>query len=62
MQFRWEKMKKKKQKQTNKQKSQESLFESLTKNIKIHETKIPGPATKEDKYCFFMIAKPLADR
>ena len=29
---------------------------------KIHDTKIPQPATKEDKYCFFMIAKPLADR
>ena len=39
-------------KQTNKQpKRHKSLFES----------KIPGPATKEDKYCFFMISRPLAD-
>ena len=26
------------------------------------KTKIPRPATKEDKCCFFMIVKPLADR
>ena len=25
-------------------------------------TKVPWPATKEDKCCFFMIAKPFADR
>ena len=31
------------------------MFESLSKN-KTHETKVPRPATKEDKYCFFMIA------
>ena len=29
--------------------------------MKIQETKIPRLATKEDKYYFFMIAKPLAD-
>ena len=27
--------------------------------MSLHETKIPRPATNEDKYCFFMIAKPL---
>ena len=26
------------------------------------KTKIARPATKEDKCCFFMMAKPLADR
>ena len=53
-----------KKKQADKQKSHKSLFESLSKkkNMKIQETKIPRPATKEDKYCFFMIPKPLADR
>ena len=56
--------KKRKKKQTNKQtkKPQEFISKFNQKHMKIHETKIPGPATKEDKYCFFMIAKPLADR
>ena len=30
--------------------------------MKIHEAKIPPSATKEDKYCLFIIANPLADR
>ena len=47
-------------KKNKKTKSHESVFESLSKN-KTHETKVPRPATKEDKYCFFMIAKSLAD-
>ena len=57
MQFR------RKKKDKNKQKSHKSLFESLSKNTWKHmEQKVPWPATKEDKCCFFMIAKPFADR
>ena len=53
-------------KQTNKQtkKPQQFDWKFIAKHIKIHETKIPQPATsltKEDKYCFIMIAKPFAD-
>ena len=56
MQFKREKTNKKKEK------SHKSLFESLSKkDMKIHETKIPWPATKEGKCCFFMIAKPIAE-
>ena len=51
-----------KKKQTNKRtkKPQEFVWNFIEKHMKIHEK--PRPATKEDKYCFFMIAKPLADR
>ena len=67
-----------------KKKPQEFVWKFIEKHMKIHETKIRRPATKEDKYmfnswkymklkyvdqlqkktsiCFFMIAKPLADR
>ena len=51
-----------KNKQTNKKKPQEFVWKFIEKPMKIHETEIPQPATKEDKYCLFMIAKPLADR
>ena len=44
---------KKTKKTTNKQtkKPQEFISKFNQKHMKIHETKIPGPATKEDKYC-----------
>ena len=52
-----------KEKDKNKQKSHKSLFEKFVeKHMKTHGTKVPWPATKEDKCCFFMIAKPFADR
>ena len=69
---------------SGKKKPQEFVWKFIEKHMKIHETKIRRPATKEDKYmfnswkymklkyvdqlqkktsiCFFMIAKPLADR
>ena len=51
-----------KKKDKNKQKSHKSLFESLSKNTWKH-MEVPWPATKEDKCCFFMIAKkPFANR
>ena len=50
----------KKNKQTKK--PQEFVWKFFEKHMKIQETKIPRPAKKEDKYCFFMTAKPLADR
>ena len=43
-------------------KPQELVWKFIEKHMKMHETKIPRPATKEDKCCSFMIAKPLADR
>ena len=50
--------------ENNKQtkKPQELVWKFIKKNMKIHGTKVPWPATKKDKYCFFMIEKPLADR
>ena len=52
MQFHRKKKNKTKQNKTNKRpKRHKSLFES----------KIPRPTTKEDTYCFFMIARSLAD-
>ena len=50
---------KKKNKQTKK--PQELIWKFIEKRMKIHGTKVPWPATKEDKCCFFMIAKPLAE-
>ena len=50
----------KKNKKTKK--PQELVWKFIEKNMKIHWTKVPWPATKEDKCCFFIIAKPLADR
>ena len=49
--------------ENNKQtkKSQELVWKFIEKHMKIHGTKVPWPATKEDKCCFFMIAKPLAE-
>ena len=49
----------KKNKETNK--PQELVWKFIEKHKKIHGTKVPWPATKEDKCCFFMIAKPLAE-
>ena len=43
-------------------KPQEFVWKFIEKHMKRQETKIPRPATKEDKYCFSMTAKPLADR
>ena len=40
---------------------QELVWKFIEKHMKIHGTKVPWPATKEDKCCFFMIAKPLAE-
>ena len=50
--------------QTKKQtkKPQELVWKFVEKHVKTHGTKVPWPATKEDKCCFFMIAKPFADR
>ena len=42
-----------KNKQTKK--PQEFVWKFIEEYIKIHETEIPRPTTKEDKYCFFMI-------
>ena len=42
-------------------KPQELVWKFIEKHMKIHGTKVPWPATKEDKCCFFMIAKPLAE-
>ena len=53
--------KKKNKKQANK-KATRVFLKFIGKHMKIHVTKIPRPATKEDKYCFFMIAKAFADR
>ena len=49
--------------ENNKQtkKPQELVWKFIEKHMKIHGTKVPWPATKEDKCCFFMIAKPLAE-
>ena len=47
-----------KNKQTKKQ--QELVWKFIEKHMKIHGTKVPWPAAKENKCCFFMIAKPLA--
>ena len=41
-------------------KPQELVWKFIEKHMKIHGTKVPWPATKEDKCCFFMIAKSLA--
>ena len=49
-----------KNKQTKK--PQEFVWKFIEEHMKIHETEIPRPATKEDKYFFFMIVKPLPDR
>ena len=43
-------------------KPQELVWKFIEKHMKIHGTKVPWPAMKEDKCCFFIIAKPLADR
>ena len=51
---------KNKKKKTTK-KPQEPVWKFIEKHMKIHGTKEPWPATKEDKCCFFMIAKPLAE-
>ena len=40
---------------------QELVWKFIEKRMKIHGTKVPWPATKEDKCCFFMIARPLAE-
>ena len=48
----------KKTKQTKK--PQELVWRFVEKHMKTHGTKVPWPATKEDKCCFFMIAKPFA--
>ena len=45
-----------------KKKPQEFVWKCIEKHMKVDESKIRRPATKEDKYCFFMIAKPFADR
>ena len=57
-----------KQKKTNKQtkkqtneKATRACFKVYLKTHEIHGTKVPWPATKEDKCCFFMIAKPLSE-
>ena len=50
----------KKNKKTKK--PQELVWKFIEKHRKIHGTKVPWPATKEDKCCFFIIAKPLAYR
>ena len=42
-------------------KPQELVWKFIEKHMKVHETEIPRLATKEDKCCFFMIAKPLAE-
>ena len=47
-------------KQTNKKATR--VWKFIEEYMKIHETEIPRPATKEDKNCFFMIVKPLPDR
>ena len=49
--------------ENNKQtkKPQELVWKFIEKHMKIHGTKVPWPATKEDKCCFFMIAKPLPE-
>ena len=49
----------KKNKQTKK--LQEPAWKFIEKHMKIDGTKVPWPATKEDKCCFFMIAKPFAE-
>ena len=41
---------------------QELVWKFTEKLMKIHGTKVPWQATKEDKCCSFMIAKSLADR
>ena len=41
-------------------KPQELVWKFIKKHMKIHGTKVPWPATKEGKCCFFMIAKSLA--
>ena len=56
MQFKREKTIKKKKKA-----ARACLKVYRKKDMKIHETKIPCPATKEGKCCFFMIAKPIAE-
>ena len=43
-------------------KPQELVWKFIEKHMKIHGTKVPWPATKEDKCSFLIIAKPLADR
>ena len=54
--------------ENNKQtkKAQELVWKFIEQHMKIDGTKVSWPATKEDKCCFFMIAKPhaesLADR
>ena len=53
-------MGKEKNKQTKK--PQELVWKFIENRMKIHGTKVPWPAMKEDKCYFFMIAKPLADR
>ena len=49
--------------ENNKQtkKPQELVWKFIEKHMKIHGTKVPWPATKEDKCCFFIIAKPLPE-
>ena len=49
----------KKNKQTKK--LQEPAWKFIEKHMKIHGTKVPSPATKEDKCSFFMITKPFAE-
>ena len=49
----------KKNKQTKK--LQEPAWKFIEKHMKIHGTKVPSPATKEDKCSFFMITKAFAE-
>ena len=52
-----------KKKDKNKQKKpQELVWKFVEKHMKTQGTKVPSPATKEDKRCFFMITKPFVDR
>ena len=55
MQFDREKNKQKDKKATK------ACLKVYEKHMKIHETKIPWPALKEDKCCFIMITKLLAE-
>ena len=47
------------EKKNKQKKPQECVWTFIEKHTKTHETKIPRPAKKEDKYCLFMIAKTL---
>ena len=43
-------------------KPQELVWKFVQKHMKTHGTKVPWPAMKDDKCCFFKIAKPFANR